>query len=174
MKRSGRRVSPVMMAFVLLTVTSIATGCGGSSSNNSEEATSAAKNAQAPATTSQSAKNLAPAAIKLVIKSDEEHAKKGPEGEWHDAYLPANFSVDPGQQVNVTVYNYDEGAHSFTSTALGVNAIIAAGSEKSPHKATFSFTAPAKAGKYEWWCALPCDPWAMEHKGFMRGEVTVS
>jgi membrane fusion protein, multidrug efflux system len=173
MNPSARKIWLVMFAVAMFAVASIAAGCGSSSNSNNEEAASAAKSEQAPATSTQ-AENVPPASIKLVIKSDEEHAKKGPEGQWHDAYLPANFSVDPGQKVNVTVYNYDEGTHSFTSTSLGVNEVISGGSETKPHKATFSFTAPTKAGKYEWWCALPCDPWAMEHKGFMRGEVTVS
>jgi hypothetical protein len=39
---------------------------------------------------------------------------------------------------------------------------------------TFTFTAPKKAGRYQWWCAVPCDPWAMAHDGYMRGYVTVS
>jgi plastocyanin len=173
MNPSARKISLVMLAVAMFAVAGVAAGCG-SSNNNNEEAASAAKSEQAPATSSQATETVPAAAVKLVIKSDEEHAKKGSDGEWHDAYLPANFSVDPGQKVNVTIYNYDDAAHSFTSTTLGVNEVIQGGSETKPHKATFSFTAPTKAGKYEWWCALPCDPWAMEQKGFMRGEVTVA
>ncbi len=111
--------------------------------------------------------------VKLVVKSDEEHAKKGPEGTWHDAFLPADFTVKAGATVRVTVYNYDEGPHSFTSPELGANASIPAGSESSPSKTTFTFHAPQKAGSYEWYCAMPCDPWAMEHLGFMKGDVKV-
>jgi heme/copper-type cytochrome/quinol oxidase subunit 2 len=111
--------------------------------------------------------------MKLVVKSDEEHGKKGPEGKWHDAFLPASFSVKAGQKVTLHIYNYDEGKHSFTSPSLGVNAIVAGGSESKPAETTVEFTAP-KAGKYLWWCALPCDPWAMAHIGFMRGYVTVT
>lgn len=112
--------------------------------------------------------------LKIVVKSDEEHAKKGPEGAWHDAFLPADFSVKPGATVRVTVYNYDEGEHSFTSSGLGTNVTIAAGSEAKPAVTTFTFRAPQKAGHYEWYCALPCDPWAMSHNGFMRGYVSVA
>jgi hypothetical protein len=43
-----------------------------------------------------------------------------------------------------------------------------------PTHATFTFTAPNKPGKYAWWFAVPCDPWAMAHDGFMRGYVTVT
>lgn len=119
----------------------------------------------------------APAAtenLKIVVKSDDEHAKKGPEGTWHDAFLPADFSVKPGALVRVTVYNYDEGPHSFTSSSLGTNVTIAAGSESEPAVTTFTFRAPEEAGRYAWLCMLPCDPWAMSHNGFMRGYVTVT
>jgi plastocyanin len=112
--------------------------------------------------------------VKLVVKSDEEHGKKGPEGTWHDAFLPADFSVKPGSVVHVTVYNYDEGEHSFTSSSLGTNVTIAAGSEAEPAVTTFTFRAPEEAGRYAWLCALPCDPWAMSHNGFMRGYVSVA
>jgi plastocyanin len=114
--------------------------------------------------------------IKVVIKSDGEHGKKGPEGTWHDAFLPADFSVKAGATVHVTVYNYDDMGHSFTSPQLGTNAQIAAGTgtDKNPGKTTFTFQAPAEAGSYEWICVVPCDPWAMSHDGFMKGYVTVS
>lgn len=112
--------------------------------------------------------------VKIVVKSDEEHGKMGSDGNWHDAFLPADFSVKPGSLVRVTVYNYDEGEHSFTSSGLGANVTIAAGSEAKPVVTTFTFRAPRKVGRYEWYCALPCDPWAMSHNGFMRGYVSVA
>jgi plastocyanin len=119
-----------------------------------------------------------PQAVKLVIKSDTEHGKKGPDGKWHDAFLPANFKVHAGATVTVTVYNYDESPHSFTSSALSssqlINQTISAGSAKAPSKTTFTFQAPSTAGKYSWWCAMPCDPYAMAHVGYMRGYVTVA
>lgn len=139
-------------------------------------ATLPAATAAAPEATTAAA----PEEITLVVKSDEEHAKKGPEGEWHDAYLPADFSVKAGATVKVTVYNYDDSAHSFTSPGLGVNAKIAPGGETHPSKTTFTFQAPSKAatyqngGSYEWYCDMPCDPFAMSHYGFMKGHVTVS
>lgn len=111
--------------------------------------------------------------VKLVIKSDDEHAKKGPEGTWHDAFLPAGFSVKSGAVVRVTVYNYDEGEHSFTAAGLGANVAFAPGTKAKPSVTTFTFHAPSKTGDYEWFCALPCDPWAMNHTGYMRGVVTV-
>ena len=110
----------------------------------------------------------------LIVKSDDEHAKKGPEGTWHDAFLPASFSVKPGATVVVTAVNYDEGAHSFTSPQLGTNVIIPAGSAKHPKATTFTFHAPKKPGKYLWFCNQPCDPFSMSHIGFMRGDATVT
>ena len=75
----------------------------------------------------------------------------------------------------VTVTNYDSGPHSFTSPSLGVNETIPGGGTMAvPRTVTFTFTAPAKAGKYQWWCSVPCDPWSMAHNGFMRGFVTVT
>lgn len=112
--------------------------------------------------------------LRIDVKSDEEHGKMGADGNWHDAFLPADFSVKPGSLVRVTVYNYDEGAHTFTSPGLGTDVTIAAGSESQPAITTFILHAPQKAGRYEWFCALPCDPWAMNHDGFMRGFVTVA
>jgi len=157
-----RRILPALVSLGAIAVlaTALSACGGGSSSATADEATEAA---------SQGAQN-----VKLVIKSDEQKAKKGPDGNWHDAFLPANFSVEAGDVVNVTVYNYDDMPHTFTSSGLGTNETIAAGSEEKPSKTTFTFDAPSKAGSYEWLCALPCDPWAMNHIGYMRGRVTVA
>lgn len=134
------------------------------SNNGNTQPASAATGTAAPSTE----------AVKLVIKSDEEHGKKGSDGAWHDAYLPADFSVEAGATVKVTVYNYDDMPHTFTATGLGTNVEIAAGDESKPSKTTFTFHAPQKTGSYEWYCALPCDPFSMTHFGFMKGHVTVT
>ncbi|MHB1571920.1 MAG: cupredoxin domain-containing protein, partial [Solirubrobacteraceae bacterium] len=115
-----------------------------------------------------------PQTVTLKVKSDSEHGKLGPDGDWHDAFLPASFSFHAGATVHVTVYNYDDMPHSFTSQSLGVNRVIAAGSAGAPAKVTFTFRAPSRTGRYEWWCALPCDPYSMNTVGFMRGFVTVA
>ena len=115
-----------------------------------------------------------PTSLKLSVKADDEHGRKGPDGTWHDAFLPADFSVQAGATVKVTIVNYDGGPHSFTSPQLGVNQTIpGGGSLSAPRTVTFTFIAPKTPGKYAWWCAVPCDPWAMAHDGFMRGFVTV-
>ncbi len=115
----------------------------------------------------------APLAMKMTVKSDDQHGRRGPDGKWHDAFSHADFSVKAGQTVTITVANYDDAAHSFNSPALGVNEVIPGGSDKGPHTVTFTFKAPSKPGSYEWFCAMPCDPWAMAHDGYMRGHVTV-
>lgn len=112
-------------------------------------------------------------ALTVVMKSDDEHAKLGPDGNWHDAALPANFTIHAGDSVTITFLNYDTGPHSFTSPSLGTNEFIPAGSASAPSKTTLTFTAPSQAGQYLWFCTQPCDPWAMQHIGYMRGYVTV-
>jgi plastocyanin len=116
-----------------------------------------------------------PEAVKLLVKTDVEHGKRGPDGTWHDSFLPGDFSVHAGDKVTVTVENYDSSPHTFTAPSMGVNAIIpGGGSASSPHETTFTFTAPKTAGKFQWWCSIPCDPWSMAHNGYMRGFVTVT
>jgi plastocyanin len=115
-----------------------------------------------------------PEAVKLVMKSDTEKAEKGPDGQYHDAVLPGNFTIHAGDRVTVTVYNYDDMPHSFTATDLSVNQTIRAGSENAPSKTTFTFTAPTSAGKYQWWCSMPCDPYSMSTDGLMKGTVNVA
>ena len=113
--------------------------------------------------------------------------QKGSDGLTHDTTYGANFSLKRGQRVAVTVYNFDEGPHTITNKALGLNVTIpGAKNEKQgiPSKTVFSFT-PKTAGTYRWYCSLPCDKgqgyWAMAvtkkgtgRDGFMAGYITVT
>ena len=110
--------------------------------------------------------------VALSIKSDTEHARKGPDGKWHDAYLPAAFTVHAGSTVKVTIANYDPAVHTFTSSRLGLDVKVAPGSASRPHLTTFTFTAPRR-GSYTWVCLGQCDNWAMTHRGYMTGVVRV-
>ncbi len=110
--------------------------------------------------------------VALAIKADTQHAKKGPDGKWHDAYLPAAFSVKTGDKVVVTIRNYDPAPHTFTATKLGLNVVIKPGSGSHPSVTTLTFRAP-RVGAYTWQCLGNCDPWAMNHLGFMKGRITV-
>lgn len=158
----------LVVAFIALIAVAFKVNSGGDSS----AAASAAPRSHSTSTGQQATGTAEE--VSLVIKSDEEHAKKGPEGEWHDAYLPADFTIKAGATVQVVVQNYDEAGHTFTASGLGTNQMIAAGSATKPSTTTFTFTAPAKKGQYEWHCMMPCDPWAMAHDGFMTGFVTVA
>ena len=112
-------------------------------------------------------------AVHIVIKSDTEHGKKGPDGKWHDAFLPASFTVKRGDVVTVSVANYDDSMHTFNAAGLHVDEVIMGGSAAKPRITTFRFTA-TKDGKFAWHCDPKCDPWAMHHVGYMRGVVTVT
>ena len=110
--------------------------------------------------------------LTILVKSDDEHAKKGPDGKWHDAFLPAYPKVKAGQATKLVFVNYDEGAHSLVAPGLGLNVKIPAAHGSTPGRASVVLTAK-KAGSYDWWCGSPCDPWAMTHDGYMRGSIVV-
>jgi plastocyanin len=164
-------VGLLSLTAIILSVFALAASNSGT---NASAAAPATVSAGGSALGSAAAPLPAPQTIKVAVKADDEHGRLGPDGKWHDAFLPADFKVHPGAKVTVTVENYDGGAHTFTSPSLAVNATLPAGSLSHPHQTTFTFTAPKKAGRYAWWCAMPCDPWAMSHDGYMRGYVTVA
>jgi uncharacterized cupredoxin-like copper-binding protein len=122
--------------------------------------------------------------ITLVVKGSQD-GPIGPDGKTHSAFIPCNFTVYAGQIVNLTIINYSNEQHSFTSTELGVNFFIPEHvSSTVPSVSNFQFT-PTKLGVFRWWCALKCDidrgAWAMTigrdggigQLGFMAGYVTV-
>ncbi len=168
------------IAFGTATVAAAATlaGCGGTAPRSSMHGAAGQTYVATTMPLAAAERNAAAATpakdVTMIVKSDEEHARKGPEGEWHDAFLPARLTARPGQQVNVTVYNYDEGDHSFTAPTMGLDVTLPGGSPKAPRKTTFSFVAPKRSGRYEWFCIYPCDPWAMGHTDYMHGYVTVT
>ena len=194
MTRTMRRrhlIAPAAITAVI-GVGGILAGCG---SQASAGAAGGGSTAGAGATTPAAATRR----LTITIKSDEQHAKKGSDGQYHDAFLPADFTVKPGQRVVVRFRNFDDMPHSFTSpglpaggaipkgdlaiqpglttmpaAGLGLDAIVPGGTDAAPGTATVAFTAPAKTGRYFWFCKLPCDPWAMAHDGFMRGFVKVA
>jgi plastocyanin len=157
---------------ILAIILSLVALSSGNSGPNAQAAVVSAGNAAAIAKPAPVVKSEA---VKLVVKADDEHAKLGPDGKWHDAFLPGDFTIHAGDRVTVTVVNYDSGPHTFTSPSMGVNETIPGGGTlSSPREVTFTFIAPKTHGKYQWWCAVPCDPWSMSHNGYMRGFVTVA
>jgi plastocyanin len=93
--------------------------------------------------------------------------KKGPEGTLHDEFTVTNFNVKVGQPVTLHIDNTDNTVHSITSAEAGVNIVVQPGI----HNYTLTVS---KAGKFEWNCAFPCDPWAMAHPGYMAGYITAT
>ena len=120
-----------------------------------------------------SPKVAAPQQLTILVKSDTEHGKRGPDGRWHDAFLPASFRVTAGRRVVLTVRNYDPAVHMIMQPKLGLMLTIPKGSAAHPATATVTFT-PRTRGTFVWHCMAPCDPWAMTHVGFMEGRITVA
>ena len=173
----------------------------GSSSSSSVAQTPAAPVANTGGGSAAGAASPAPAkAITMSVKPD---SKLGSDGNRHDSFLPtADLSVKAGQTVRVTIYNYDDAPHSFTSPGLaagaaipvamqqsqgmpqdlkvmplrgvGVDVNLPGGSHGRPSKTTFTFTAPKKAGEYVFYCKVPCDPWAMARFGYLMGHIKVA
>lgn len=190
---------PVLMLLPALAVAAVVAGCGSSSSSK----TPASASNTAATTPAQSA----PAAtenVSMQVLTSKMAAKKGylgPDGSGHDTFMLSNLTsgeareaqtrsnlkVKVGDTISVTVTNYDEGPHTFTSPELGVSATIAPATNADkgiPSKTTFTFTAK-KSGRFRWYCALPCDAkhgsWAMtsegakpDRVGYMAGYVVAS
>lgn len=104
--------------------------------------------------------------------------KLGADGKLHDAFSPWQLKVPAGAQVVLTVYNWDDMGHSFTSKALGVDETFAPAPKAGKASVTvIKFTAPEKPGTYEFHCKIPCDlendEWSMGQTGYMIGQIVV-
>jgi heme/copper-type cytochrome/quinol oxidase subunit 2 len=109
-----------------------------------------------------------PAAISVKIVGA---VKMGPDHKKHDIFTKTNYAVKVGQPVRITIDNTDDAPHSITSPAAGVNIIA------QPGLHTYKMLV-ATAGKFQWYCMLPCDGdangWAMQHPGYMSGYITAT
>lgn len=166
--RRALRTAPLVGGLGLLSI-GLAAGCGGSSPQ---------------ATTSAPPAPPAPVTLHYQIKPD---GQQGPDGKMHDSFFQLdNPVVKVGQQVTIDVKNYDGGQHSMTFTDLGLNLLIPGKDKGSTDPASFTYTfTPTKAGKFRWYCAIPCDGganarWAMSDSAtgpgqdnFMAGYLTV-
>lgn len=143
---------------------------GGSSSGSSSSpagkgagAAVGAGAAGAAAPASAAAANV-PSEVSLNVSPE---IKKGPEGTLHDAFTVTEYHVIVGKAVTLKIDNTDSVPHSITSPEAGVNIVAEPGTHE--YKLLVS-----KAGKFEWHCIFPCDPWSMEHVGYMRGYITAT
>lgn len=164
-------------ATAAIAVTVGLSACGGSSASASGSSSGTATAATASAQTYT---------VEILNgKLAKKYGIEGPDGKGHDTWVPSHMTVTAGRPVTISVYNYDEGPHTFTITSLGINETISPHiSATKPSVTTFTVTF-AKAGTYRFFCAMPCDAgqggWAMttdrtgkgpSQDGFMAGYVT--
>jgi plastocyanin len=108
-----------------------------------------------------------PPVAKVVALSVVPEGKRGPEGEKHDEFTVTEFAVRAGQPQALKIDNTDSVPHSITAPEAGVNIVLTPG--------THTYTLLVKhPGSYRWFCAFPCDEWAMQHPGYMAGSISVS
>lgn len=111
--------------------------------------------------------------------------KLGTDGKIHDSFSPADINVQKGVPMEVTVYNYDTGAHDLVSQDLNLNVQFPGAKENGvPSVTTFTINAD-KAGDFHWLCNVPCDGagdqskpdsakgWAMANDGYMAGMIHI-
>ena len=150
---AGVLAAVVMSAVALITV----------AERNQASATSQPLASQAPTTLA----SAAGAPAKVIDVEVIAEGKKGPEGKLHDDFTVTEFHVTVGQPVTLRIDNTDTVPHSITSPEAGVNIVAQPG--------THGYTLVVnQAGKFEWHCIFPCDPWSMEHVGYMRGFITAT
>lgn len=128
----------------------------------------AAPPSSAKASAPTSASGAAPRVVDVKIIGS---VKKGPDGKMHDAFTITNFNVKVGQAETLKIDNTDDVPHSISSPTAGVSIIAQPG----VHTYTLLVN---KAGKFLWYCMLPCDGdangWAMQHPGYMSGYITAA
>lgn len=121
----------------------------------------------APASASAATPTTGAAAAKPISLSVAGANKKGPDGKMHDSFTKTNFAVKVNQPIRLRITNKDDAPHSITAASAGVNITVKPG--------THTYTLLVKtAGRFQWECVLPCDPWAMLHTGYMAGFITAS
>ena len=93
------------------------------------------------------------------------------DGKKHDAFTKTEFAVKVGQPLQLRIDNTDDVPHSITSPEVGVNITAQPGTH------TYSLVVHT-AGKYQWYCMIPCDSdahgWAMQNPGYMSGYITAT
>lgn len=123
-----------------------------------------------PATTAGSGAAQRVTASVLAVTIRPEY-KLGSDGKRHDAYSQTEFALHAGRALTLRIDNTDGQPHSITSATAGVNIVAMPGT----HVYTLLVRTP---GHYAWRCEFNCDTgangWAMTHRGYMSGFITVS
>lgn len=101
----------------------------------------------------------------IVYLTVAPEVKPGPDGKLHDAFSVTDFQVHAGQPIKLVINNADDVPHSINSPTAGVNIVA------KPGVHTYSLLV-SRTGSFEWYCMMPCDPFAMSHPGYMRGYIT--
>lgn len=165
------RIGTITIA--LLATFSLA-GCGQSGSSTPATGTDGQLTKFAAASNNTTATNQQPQNVYMTIEAG---SKLGSDGKLHDAFIGGDITVTAGRAVKLTIYNYDDGTHTYSASELGLNVKVK-GSEKKgePSVTTYTFT-PKDPGTYRWNCLDSCDgengQWAMSHDGYMQGTITV-
>ena len=158
-------LAAVLMSMVALVQSGEKHEASVSASAKPAAATTAAGSAQ-PVAQSAPAAATKPVSLKIIGSY-----KIAPDGKKHDAFTQTEFAVKVGQPVTLKIDNTDNAPHSITSTVAGVNIIA------QPGVHTYTLVV-SKAGKFEWYCMLPCDSdangWAMQNPGYMSGYITAT
>ena len=80
---------------------------------------------------------------------------------------PPTSTSTPASRYKLVIDNTDTAAHSIVAPAAGVSIMVKPG--------THTYTLLVrKAGRFQWFCGMPCDPYSMAHDGYMRGFITAS
>jgi heme/copper-type cytochrome/quinol oxidase subunit 2 len=109
----------------------------------------------------------APAVQPTVDLTVSPEMKPGADGKLHDAFSVTNFYVHAGQPVKLVINNTDSAPHSIVAPGAGVSIMV------KPGMHTYTLLV-RKAGRFQWFCGMPCDPYSMAHDGYMRGFITAS
>lgn len=67
----------------------------------------------------------------------------------------ANFAVQPGVPVQITVVNLTRRPHTLTAPELGTSVYIRPATSQAARKTTFTLKAN-RYGVFRWYCVLPC------------------
>ena len=93
-------------------------------------------------------------ATKAILGSHPITIAVRPEGGAHGEHVsPANFAVQPGVPVTITVVNHTLDPHTLTVPDIGFSVFIRPGVKGAPSRTRFAFTSE-KRGVFRWKCVF--------------------